>query len=69
MVSVHLGIVGGGLHNDVKIVLQLSQLLQRILVDLRYQVRINDTVHGLNGNDAIGNWNVEIGTIADDAEN
>lgn len=64
-----LGVIRSGLHNNVKIVLQLPQLFQCILVDLRNQIRINHTVHRLNGNDAIGNRNIEIGSISDDATN
>lgn len=69
MASRRLGVIGSGMHDDVEIVLQLSQLFQRFLVDLWHQMRINHTVHGLNGNDAIGNRNIEIRPISDDAKN
>lgn len=61
------GVIGCGLHYDIQIVLQLSQLFQRVLIDLRDQTGIDDAIHRLNGDDTIRNWYVEICPVTVDA--
>lgn len=39
-------VIAGALHNHIDVVLQATQILQRIFVDARYYIRINHAVHG-----------------------